>query len=304
MIAVFFKVFIVTIVVWFIVRYLIPHFFKMRGEDLSQSTSFEALVLQKKMEFQKIADSLSTSKIEKINSDSNSFLKLIENKFINHLEFYKKLDSKSTWQNLFFEEELSLINNSIPKISISYSDVKDIFFKLSWDRLHRGDFKKVLLLSWFYKIYMTLMLDRNLPPSFIVKDNTDNNMFWRWAFLYMVLEDKKWQSLVFNNLNIFQERRNEILSDASASKFIENPLLWWSKISTISYEISKCDEINESDLINLKQNKNDKAIIKAVMKKFHPDSFMWNLISSDFKMHYEALLNDNFSKAKACFEDV
>lgn len=304
MIILIFKTLIVVSVVWFIVRNLIPYFFRQNEKKIQNETNFQSLILQKKMELQKNQEAESLNKdvnSSLLSTHKNIFLNYIEKNFNEHLDFYKKLDSVSSWQQTYFEDDLKNINSSLPSFSISYNEVKDVIMKQNWDRLHRGDFKKVLLLTWYYKFFITLSFDRPLPVNMDIKNDFSSNAYWRWALLFLTSSDHSWQKMIFDNLSILQEGRNEILSDANASKFLSNPAIWWNKMENIAYEISKCDEISDEEISQIKSKTAEKAFKKNQLKKYHPDSFMWELIFSDYKKLYETRLNINFSKINSLF---
>lgn len=293
----------VASMLYLLVKYVIPTYFSKKNED--RKKDFEALVRQKKQEL-----TSTVLEVEGVSfkSDNNSelkseFLKLIENKYPKHVDFYKKLESNAGWQEGFIAKDFLQYFPDLLQFDLQFLDIKKIITQSTFDMIHRGDYQKVLLLAWLEKLFLCLKLDQPLPKNGQSNSLSMELPLWRWSLMKISIEDSKWQSVHFDNQSIFNNHRNEIFAAKNLLNLTKNSKLWWNTLINFVYQVEVFYPLEEFDLNAMKLDLLTKKEKLHILKRYHPDIISWDLVNADCRISYEAILNENFSKIKEKIKD-
>lgn len=287
---------LVTIGLYVIVKHIIPIFFSKK--DKESEKNFEALVRLKKQE-------LTTTNIDLNSFDlknnefftiKNDFLGFIESKFRDHVEFYKKLETAVGWQEGQITKDFKQYYPDLFQFDLQMLDIKKVLMTQSYELIHRGEYTKVILLAWFEKLLHCLSLDLPLPKLAENSLLSDNLSLWRWSVMRQNLEAQNWQEVLFDNHSLFAKSKTEILNTKSLIFLTKNTKMWWQRLLNILHQIEIFLPIDEFELTELQSRVPSKKDKLLMIKRYHPDTVAWEIISSQHKAMYEKLLNENFSK--------
>lgn len=295
--SVFFKLALVLTGLYVIIKYVVPAVFHQKRN--SEVHNLDALIRQKKLELGQLVHEENDAKGGgEASSKLSEFLKYIIHNYPSTIEDYKTFEAKSGWQQDFLEIEFKKKFQEIPWITIQFIDVKNVIMRYPLGQLHRGDLNKVLLLTWFERFFNNLVFDRPMPDMEKLKRFSESGACWRWAILYLTVENKSWQQYFFDNVTVFQNSKEKIFTARSLKPFLENYVLWWEKLSNIVYEVQKFEVITNNEIEKFKRDTSEKNDRLKYLKRYHPDSFQWSLIDNDYRSEYEQLLSKNFIMVK------
>ncbi len=294
---------LISSILYFLVKHIIPTYFSKKAEE--NQKDFEALVRQKKQEltsttvetngFSFTVDTQSESKSE--------FLKNIEEKFPHHSAFYKKLEASSSWQESVLNKDFYQIYPAMFMLDLPFLELKKIFSQSNYDLIHRGDYANVLLLIWLEKFYYCLKFDQPLPKNASLASLSLELPLWRWALMRITMENTSWQNSRFDNLAIFNTKKNEIFSVKNLLDLTKNSKVWWNKLASYVYQIEPFYALDDYDMKNMNIDKLSKKEKLQILKRYHPDTVVWDLIAVDLRADYESMLNDNFSRVSDYLKD-
>lgn len=287
--------FIFIVILYGVVRYGIPAFFAKKNDE--SHINFDALIRLKKQELTNANIDIDGLDLKKDNAPihRSEFLKIIEKNFSQHIDFYKKLESNSGWQEGIIQKDFLGLYPDLFQFDVQFSDVKKVLSNFSLELIHRGDYSKVLLLAWFDKLIFCLEKDLPLPKMQNTQSVSLDLSLWRWAIMSLCLEDHEWQNALFDNQFFFSKSKNQLYNTKSLLFLIKNYKLWWNRVQNIIQQMEIFLPLSSYDISQLVEKDYSKKEKLKILKRYHPDTVNWDIISSTSKMRYEALLNDNFS---------
>lgn len=296
---------VIALMLYFAIRHIIPYFFSKNVED--NHKNFDALVRQKKQE-------LTSTTLESVTVDSmltdaillksqSEFLKFIESKFRNHLDFYKKLEADTSWQENVIVQDFKKNYPDSLLFDLQFHDLKKVLLNSNYDLVHRGDYVKVLIITWLEKFYYCLSHNYPLPALNHGLHLSDDLSVHRWSFLRITLDEYSWQESLFDNQSIFAASKNKIFTSKSLMYLTQNYKAWWSRYLNLLYQLEAFLPINDIDVENVLKNDLSKKDKINLLKKYHPDSMSWDIIDPKYRSSYEKILNENFSKINNILAD-